>query len=40
VARIAGKLGGGGHVNASACRVEGELEAVMKMVLETIAVSR
>ena len=40
VARIAGKLGGGGHMNASACRVEGELETVVRIVLDTIGVSQ
>ncbi|MCD6486527.1 MAG: bifunctional oligoribonuclease/PAP phosphatase NrnA [Syntrophobacterales bacterium] len=36
VEKIAGKLGGGGHVNASACRVEGSLKAVKEKVLGAI----
>ncbi|MBW2598800.1 MAG: bifunctional oligoribonuclease/PAP phosphatase NrnA [Deltaproteobacteria bacterium] len=36
VEKIAGKLGGGGHVNASACRVEGSIKAVKGKVLGAI----
>ncbi len=39
VARIAGAMGGGGHVNASACRMEGKFEAVRDTVLDAVAVS-
>ncbi len=39
VEKIAGKLGGGGHRNASACRVEGNFETVRGMVLDAIAAS-
>ncbi|MCK4534225.1 MAG: hypothetical protein KAT81_01765, partial [Syntrophobacterales bacterium] len=36
VEKIAGKLGGGGHVNASACRVEGSIKTVKGKVLRAI----
>jgi phosphoesterase RecJ-like protein len=39
VSKIAGTLGGGGHKNASACRVEGDLETVRARVLDAIAVA-
>ena len=39
VEKIAGTLGGGGHRNASACRVEGNFETVRGMVLDAIAAS-
>ncbi|MDD5723544.1 MAG: bifunctional oligoribonuclease/PAP phosphatase NrnA [Syntrophales bacterium] len=39
VEKVAGTLGGGGHRNASACRVEGNFETVRGMVLDAIAVS-
>jgi phosphoesterase RecJ-like protein len=39
VEKIAGTLGGGGHKNASACRVEGDFETVRGMVLDAISVS-
>ena len=39
VEKIAGTLGGGGHRNASACRVEGDFETVRGVVLDAIAVS-
>ncbi len=39
VSRIAGTLGGGGHKNASACRVEGDLETARERVLDAIAVA-
>jgi phosphoesterase RecJ-like protein len=36
VEKIAKKFGGGGHINAAACRVEGNIEAVKLQVLEAI----
>ncbi|MBN2397931.1 MAG: bifunctional oligoribonuclease/PAP phosphatase NrnA [Deltaproteobacteria bacterium] len=39
VEKIAGTLGGGGHKNASACRVEGDFETVRGRVLDAIAAS-
>jgi len=39
VEKIAGTLGGGGHKNASACRVEGDFETVRERVLGAIAAS-
>lgn len=36
VEKIAGRLGGGGHVNASACRVEGDITAAREKVLGAI----
>ncbi len=39
VEKIARALGGGGHRNASACRVEGDFKTVRGMVLDAIAVS-
>ena len=36
VEKIAGRLGGGGHVNASACRVEGDIKTVKGKVLGAI----
>jgi len=36
VEEIAGKLGGGGHVNASACRVDGSIKAVKDKMLSAI----
>ena len=39
VEKIAGRLGGGGHKSASACRAEGDFETVRGMVLDAIAVS-
>lgn len=39
VEKIAGTLGGGGHKNASACRVEGDFETVRRIVLDAITAS-
>ncbi len=39
VEKIAASLGGGGHRNASACRVEGDFDAVRGMVIDAIAAS-
>jgi len=39
VERIARALGGGGHFNAAACRMEGELSDIQQRVLEQIRVS-
>jgi phosphoesterase RecJ-like protein len=36
VEQIAKKFGGGGHINAAACRIEGNIEAVKQQVLEAI----
>ncbi|MBW2557294.1 MAG: bifunctional oligoribonuclease/PAP phosphatase NrnA [Deltaproteobacteria bacterium] len=36
VEKVAGKLGGGGHKNASACRIEGSIKAVKGKVLGAI----
>jgi phosphoesterase RecJ-like protein len=36
VEKIAGRLGGGGHVNASACRVEGDIKTAKGKVLGAI----
>jgi bifunctional oligoribonuclease and PAP phosphatase NrnA len=36
VERVARAFGGGGHMNAAACRVEGELAEIRRRVLETI----
>lgn len=37
VARFARKFGGGGHVNASACRIEGTIEAVEDLILPSLS---
>lgn len=37
VERVARAFGGGGHINAAACRVEGELADIRRRVLEEIA---
>jgi bifunctional oligoribonuclease and PAP phosphatase NrnA len=39
VERVARTFGGGGHTNAAACRVEGELSDIRRRVLEAIRVS-
>jgi bifunctional oligoribonuclease and PAP phosphatase NrnA len=39
VERVARAFGGGGHINAAACRIEGELAEIRRRVLETIRVS-
>lgn len=36
VARIAGAFGGGGHVNAAACRISGDLETVRTRLMDVI----
>jgi phosphoesterase RecJ-like protein len=36
VERIAGKFGGGGHVNAAGCRIRGDIDTVKRMVLAEI----
>lgn len=36
VEKIAGKLGGGGHVNASACRIEGNIKTIRRKLLDAI----
>ena len=36
VEKIARKFGGGGHVNAAACRIEGDIEAIKALVLEAV----
>lgn len=36
VERIARRFGGGGHINASACRIEGEIDAIKVRVLEVV----
>ena len=39
VERIAKKFGGGGHTNAAACRIKGDLQTVKRLVLAEIEVS-
>ncbi len=36
VARIAGEFGGGGHVNASACRIKGDIETIKRRLVNVI----
>ena len=36
VEKIARKFGGGGHVNAAACRIEGDIEEIKQRVLEAV----
>ncbi len=36
VEKIARKFGGGGHVNAAACRIDGDIETVKSQVLEAV----
>ena len=36
VERVAAAFGGGGHVNAAACRIEGDLESVRRRVMDAI----
>jgi phosphoesterase RecJ-like protein len=40
VERVAAAFRGGGHINAAACRIEGDLETVRKSVLEVIREGR
>ncbi|HOJ52401.1 MAG TPA: bifunctional oligoribonuclease/PAP phosphatase NrnA [Syntrophales bacterium] len=40
VEQVARTLGGGGHRNAAACRLQGDIEAVKRQVLETIDMYR
>ena len=40
VEKIAKKFGGGGHANAAACRIKGDIEAVKEEVLEAIKETR
>jgi bifunctional oligoribonuclease and PAP phosphatase NrnA len=39
VERVARAFGGGGHVNASGCRIEGDIDTVKKRLLEVICTS-
>ncbi|MCK9391817.1 MAG: DHHA1 domain-containing protein, partial [Syntrophales bacterium] len=39
VERVARVFGGGGHVNASGCRIEGDIDTVKKRLLEVICTS-
>jgi phosphoesterase RecJ-like protein len=39
VERVAGRFGGGGHVNAAGCRIRGDLSEVRRMVLAEIGAS-
>jgi len=39
VAQIAGVFGGGGHINAAACRMEGKIDAIHRRMLEAIRTS-
>jgi phosphoesterase RecJ-like protein len=36
VEKIARKFGGGGHINAAACRIDGDIEAIQARVLEAL----
>lgn len=36
VEKIARKFGGGGHINAAACRIDGDIEAIQARVLEAV----
>jgi phosphoesterase RecJ-like protein len=36
VERVARTFGGGGHVNASGCRIEGNIDTVKKKLLEAV----
>jgi nanoRNase/pAp phosphatase (c-di-AMP/oligoRNAs hydrolase) len=40
VERVARAFGGGGHVNAAACRIEGELADIRRRVLEVIGAAQ
>ena len=36
VEKIAKKFGGGGHINAAACRIEGDIDSVRSKIMEAI----
>jgi len=36
VARVAAEFGGGGHINAAACRIEGDIATVKRRLLAAI----
>jgi len=36
VEKIARKFGGGGHVNAAACRIDGDIDEIKRLVLEVV----
>lgn len=36
VEKIAKKFGGGGHINAAACRIEGDIDSVKSKIMEAI----
>jgi bifunctional oligoribonuclease and PAP phosphatase NrnA len=36
VEKIATKFGGGGHINAAACRIEGDIESIKFKIMEAI----
>jgi phosphoesterase RecJ-like protein len=40
VERVARVFGGGGHINAAGCRMEGEIDAIRRRLLEAIRASR
>jgi len=40
VERVAAAFGGGGHINAAACHIDGDFETVLRKVLEAISSSQ
>ena len=40
VERVARAFGGGGHINAAACRIEGDIETIKRRMLEVIRASQ
>jgi phosphoesterase RecJ-like protein len=36
VERVAGKFGGGGHINASGCTIRGDIDTIKRLVLAQI----
>jgi phosphoesterase RecJ-like protein len=40
IERVARAFGGGGHINAAACRVDGDIETIKRRVLEEIRADR
>ena len=36
VEKVAKKFGGGGHINAAACRIEGDIESIKNKIMEAI----